>query len=198
MAENSGTRGGVLRALAYYALCLSPLFYLIFLAINNSLGANPIEKLIRLTGTFTYYFIIMTLSVTPVYDILKISYVQRYRKTLGLFSFFYGSLHFLIYAGVDHLFNFTEIFEDMIKHKRIFAGVAAYLIMIPLAVTSTRWAKKKMGGKRWKTLHRFFYLSAIASATHYLLLVKRDLREPAIYFTVVLFLLSYRMRYLKA
>ncbi|MBF0463515.1 MAG: sulfoxide reductase heme-binding subunit YedZ [Nitrospirae bacterium] len=174
------------------------MLYLILLALTGSLGANPIEKLIRITGTFTYHFIILTLAVTPVYDILKINHVQRYKKTFGLFSFFYASLHFMLYAGVDHFFNFMEIFEDMIKHKRIYAGVGAYLIMIPLAVTSTRWAKRTLGGRRWRGLHRLFYLSAIAAAAHYLLVVKRDLREPVIYFTVVLLLLLYRLRHIKA
>ncbi|MBF0519925.1 MAG: sulfoxide reductase heme-binding subunit YedZ [Nitrospirae bacterium] len=194
--KSSGKRDRALRALIII-LCLGPLLYLILLALTGSLGANPIEKLIRLTGTYTYHFIILTLAVTPVYDILKINHVQRYKKTFGLFSFFYASLHFMLYAGVDHFFNFMEIFEDMIKHKRIYAGVGAYLILIPLAVTSTNWAKRTLCGGRWRGLHRLFYLSAIAAAAHYLLLVKRDLKEPAIYAAIVLLLLLYRLRHIR-
>jgi sulfoxide reductase heme-binding subunit YedZ len=192
MEERSGSKDIRVR-IFIYALCLCPLFYLIASALTGALGANPVEKVIHLTGLSTYYFIILTLAVTPAAALFKIKRLPKYRRSLGLFTFFYASLHVIFYAGVDHLFNFREIFEDMLKHKRIFAGVGAYLIMIPLAVTSAGWARRTLGGKTWKVVHRFFYLSAVASATHYLLLVKRDLQKPVIYFTVVLLLLLYRL-----
>lgn len=156
------------------------------------LGANPIEKITHVTGDWTLRFLLITLAITPLRKLLKLPSLIKFRRMLGLFAFFYVSLHFLTYIWLDKFFNLHEILADVAKRKFITVGFTGFVLLIPLALTSTAGWIRRLGGQRWQALHRLIYLAAIAGVIHYLWLVKADIRRPLQYGIVLAILLLYR------
>jgi len=157
------------------------------------LGANPIEKITHVTGDWTLRFLLITLAITPLRKLLNVPSLIRFRRMLGLFAFFYASVHFLTYIWLDKFFNLHEILADVAKRKFITIGFTAFVLLIPLAITSTTGWIRRLGGKRWQALHRLIYLAAIAGVVHYWWLVKADIRRPAQYGILLAILLLYRV-----
>jgi methionine sulfoxide reductase heme-binding subunit len=157
------------------------------------LGANPVEALEHKTGDWTLRFLLITLAITPLRKLLHVPALIKFRRMFGLFAFFYGCLHFATYLGVDKFFNIHEILADVVKRKYITVGFTAFVLLIPLAVTSTAGWIRRLGGKRWQALHRLIYVSAIAGVIHYVWLVKADIREPLEYGAILAVLLAYRV-----
>lgn len=168
-----------------FILALAPLANLVAGACLDDLGANPIEKITRSTGYWTLAFLMITLAVTPLRKLLGWNWPVRMRRMTGLFAFFYGSLHFLTYLVLDQFFDFSAIFADIVKRPFITVGFPAYVLMIPLAVTSTDRMIRRLGGKRWKWLHRLIYPIAVGGVVHFWWLVKKDVSEP-LTFAVIL------------
>ena len=178
---------------AVFLACMVPLGFLGWGAYTQNLGANPIEKITHTTGDWTLRFLLITLSITPARKLLAIPSLIRFRRMLGLFAFFYGSLHFLTYIWLDKFFNLHEMLADIAKRKFITVGLTAFVLLIPLAITSTAGSIRRLGGKRWQMLHRLIYISAICGVIHYLWLVKADIRKPLEYGAILAVLLSYRI-----
>ncbi|MBZ5591462.1 MAG: sulfoxide reductase heme-binding subunit YedZ [Acidobacteriia bacterium] len=178
---------------AVFALCLVPVLLLVWKAFNGGLGANPIEFITHATGDWTLRFLCITLSITPLRKLLRLPELVRFRRMLGLFGFFYGCLHFLTWLVVDKFFDWNEILKDVVKRPYITAGFTGFVLLIPLAVTSTTGWIRRMGGKRWQMLHRLIYVTACAGVVHYYWLVKSDIRLPVFYGAIVAVLLAYRL-----
>jgi methionine sulfoxide reductase heme-binding subunit len=176
-----------------WLLCLLPVARLIFEYKHGGLGANPIEYITLSTGTWTLRLLLATLTITPLRKVTGLNWLIRFRRLIGLFAFFYGFLHLTTYVWLDKFFDFSEMLRDVAKRPFITAGFFAFMSMVPLAVTSTAWAIRKMGGKRWNQLHRLIYLSGIAAIVHFWWKVKADHREPAFYGTILAVLLLYRV-----
>src|SRR5437870_4281299 len=157
------------------------------------LGANPIEAITHTTGDWTLRFLLATLAITPARKLLHLPSLIKFRRMLGLFAFFYACLHFTTYIWLDKFFNLHEMLADVAKRKFITVGFTAFVLLIPLAVTSTAGWIRRLGGKRWQALHRLIYVSAIAGVIHYLWLVKADIRKPLEYGAVLALLLGYRV-----
>jgi sulfoxide reductase heme-binding subunit YedZ len=181
-----------------FVLGLIPLIRLFVLGFLDDLTANPIEFITRSTGTWTITFLCMTLAMSPLRWITGFSQWVQLRKTLGLFTFFYGFLHFTIWYWLDHDFIFTEMISDVVKRPFITMGFIAFVIMSLLAITSNQTAMRLLGGK-WKMLHRFIYLIAICSIFHYIWHKegKRDFTVAYIYTGIILFLLFIRIPKIK-
>ena len=178
---------------AVFILCLVPLGVLVWNAFTGNLSANPIDDITDTTGTWTLRFVMITLAVTPLRKIFGWNFPGRVRRMLGLFTFFYATLHFSTYVYLDQFFDVESILADIPKRPFILAGFTAFVLFIPLAVTSTAGWVRRMGGKRWQLLHRLVYVSAIAGVVHYLWLVKADIQRPLIYGGVLAVLLGYRI-----
>ncbi|HWZ99887.1 MAG TPA: protein-methionine-sulfoxide reductase heme-binding subunit MsrQ [Candidatus Dormibacteraeota bacterium] len=161
--------------------------------LRGDLGINPVETLQHTTGDWTLRFLIFTLAITPLRKTFKLPELIRFRRMLGLFAFFYVFLHFLTYLGPDQSFNFSGMWDDVAKRKFVTVGFAAFVLMIPLAATSTAEMIRRLGGKRWQALHRLIYMSAILGVIHYYWLVKSDVRKPLIYAFFVGILLLWRV-----
>ena len=174
-----------------FIVCLLPLVWLAYKAVFLGLGANPIEKISRYTGDWTLRLLLITLAVTPLRILAGVSLV-KYRRMLGLFTFFYVCLHFLNWLVIDNFFDVESMVKDVIKHPYITVGFAAFVLLIPLAVTSTNAMIKRLG-KNWKRLHQAVYIIAILGVLHYLWLVKADNREPLIYIAILVVLLGVRV-----
>jgi sulfoxide reductase heme-binding subunit YedZ len=179
------------KALVFLAGLL-PLFWVGWRAWQQNLTANPIEYITHFTGDWTIRFLVFTLAVTPLRKLLGLPDLIRFRRMIGLYAFFYGTLHFVTYIWLDKFFDLAEMWKDVAKRPYITAGFTAFVLMIPLAVTSTTGWIRRMGGKRWQMLHRAVYVSAIAGVIHYYWLVKSDVRLPAMYGAFVAMLLGYR------
>jgi sulfoxide reductase heme-binding subunit YedZ len=177
-----------------FTLSLVPIFYIIYQILTNQLGPEPIKDITHHTGKWTLYFIVITLAMTPLKKITKLNIWINYRRMFGLFIFFYASVHLMTYVGLDYRFDLESIGDDIIKKKYIFIGFSAWLLLIPLAVTSNKRMMKILKAK-WKKLHRLIYLISLCGAIHYLWLVKRDLTEPIIFLTVILILLALRFKF---
>ncbi len=177
---------------AIFLVCLLPLARLGWKAFNSGLGANPIQVITFSTGTWTLVFLLVTLSITPLRKLTKQYWLIQYRRMFGLFAFFYGCLHFTTYIWLDQFFDLHSVYKDIYKRPFITVGFTAFVLMIPLAATSTKWAIRKLG-KRWQTLHRLIYLTAIAGVIHFLWAVKLDKRTPEIYASILGVLLLYRL-----
>ena len=173
--------------------CLLPGGLLVWDGMTGGLGANPIEAITHTTGDWTLRFLLVTLAVTPLRWMTGWNPIVRHRRMLGLFAFFYGSLHFLAYAVLDHFFALDSMLEDVVTRRYVTAGFVGFVLMIPLAVTSTQAMIRRLGGRRWRVLHRFVYASAIAGVVHYLWLVKIDVRPPLIYALILSLLLAARL-----
>ncbi|QFY44421.1 sulfoxide reductase heme-binding subunit YedZ [Candidatus Methylospira mobilis] len=178
-----------------FALYLAPAVYLLWGALTNSLGVNPAETLINDSGLWSLRLLWLTLGITPLRKITGWHWLIRLRRVPALFCFFYGCLHFLFYLVFEQAFDFAGVIADISQKPYITVGLAAFLILTPLAVTSTDAMKRRLGGRNWRNLHRLTYVAAIASAFHYLLLVKRDIGPPAIY--IVLLALLFLLRLVK-
>jgi sulfoxide reductase heme-binding subunit YedZ len=175
-----------------FLLCLVPLGMLAWRATHNGLGANPIEFVTHATGDWTLRFLVFTLFVTPARKLLGRPDLIRFRRMLGLYAFFYGSLHFLTYLVADKFFDVAEITADIAKRPFITVGFLGFILMLPLALTSTASSIRRLGGKNWRALHRLVYVSAVAGVVHYWWLVKSDVRLPLLYGVLVGTLLAYR------
>jgi sulfoxide reductase heme-binding subunit YedZ len=176
-----------------FVLCLSPVFLLGWRALHSGLGANPIEFITHFTGDWTLRFLLITLAITPLRKIVGLPELIRFRRMLGLFAFFYGSLHFLTYIWLDKFFDLSDTWKDVVKRPFITAGFLAFVSMVPLAITSTASWIRRLGGARWRMLHRLVYVSAVAGVVHYYWLVKSDVRLPVAYASAVGVLLLYRI-----
>ena len=176
-----------------FLACLMPLILLVVAVAMGNLSANPIQDITQETGAWTLRFLLITLCITPFRKLSGWNAVVRFRRMLGLFAFFYGFLHLITYLWLDQFFSVSDIMHDVVKRPFITAGTAGFLLMVPLAVTSTRKWISKLGGKRWQLLHRLVYISAIAGVTHYLWLVKADIQRPVRYGVLLSFLLTYRL-----
>ena len=178
--------------LLLFALSLLPAGWLGFRLVQGSLGPNPAETLQLETGIWALRFLILTLAVTPIRRLTGWNRVIRFRRMLGLFAFFYACLHLAAYAVLDRYMDFSGVWEDVVKRPFITAGMVALLAMVPLAVTSTKaWIRRL--GRRWQTLHRLIYVSAIAAAIHYLWKVKIMSGSPVYYALIVAALLGFRL-----
>jgi methionine sulfoxide reductase heme-binding subunit len=176
-----------------FLACLAPVASLTWRGFHAELGANPIEAITHGTGDWTLRFLLITLSVTPLRKLTGQYWLINFRRMLGLFAFFYGFLHLMTYVWLDKFFDVHEMLHDIAKRRFITAGMTAFALMIPLALTSTKWAIRKLGGKRWQMLHRLIYASAAAGVIHYIWLVKADLKKPLEYAALLAALLFYRL-----
>ena len=176
-----------------FVAALGPLAWLVFKALQDDLGANPVEFVTHATGDTALIFLLCSLAITPLRKVAKLPDLIRFRRMLGLYAFFYASLHLLTFIGLDHHFHWAEVLPDVYKRPFVTAGFTAWLLMVPLAVTSTAWSIRKLGGKKWQALHRLVYFSAIAGVVHYWWLVKKDITDPAIYGAILAMLLGYRL-----
>ena len=172
---------------------LIPLVLLLWDLYHKRVGPNPLDFATKTTGMLTLVFLSLTVAVTPLRKIFGINSLVKVRRMLGLFAFFYGTLHLLTYVWFDRFFNLISVVQDVGKRPFILFGMLAFVLMVPLAITSTNKMVKRLGGKRWATLHRLVYLSAIAGVTHFWMLVKSDTRLPLTFGFILLFLLGYRL-----
>ena len=184
-----------IKALAFL-LAFLPLIRLIWLGVHDNLSANPIEFIERSTGFWALLFLLITLSLTPIRLVTKRVWQLQLRRMLGLFMFFYACLHITIYLWLDFSFIWADISKDIIKHPRILVGFFAFILAIPLAITSNRVMVRRLG-ERWKQLHQLVYLIAILGVVHFWWLVKKDIREPLIYAIILIILLALRIYYKK-
>lgn len=192
MSQNRTKRMTWIGKPVLFIVCLLPLAMLVWQGLQNGLGANPIETITHHTGEWGLRFLLITLMVTPLRRLSGWNWLQRFRRMLGLFSFFYVFLHFATFVVFDHFFDLQTIFEDVIKRPYITVGFLAFVLLIPLAATSTNGMMKRLG-KNWQRLHRLIYAIAILGVLHFLWLVKADLLEPLIYSSLLMVLLGYRV-----
>jgi sulfoxide reductase heme-binding subunit YedZ len=176
-----------------FLLALLPMGLLVLRGVAGDLSANPIKDITEETGIWTLRFIVLTLTITPLRKISGWAPLVRFRRMIGLYAFFYGSLHFVTYIYLDQFFAFDEILRDVVKRPFITVGFAAFLMMIPLALTSPKIIAKWMGGKKWRLLHRLVYFTALGGVIHYLWLVKADKQRPLMYGGILVVLLGYRL-----
>jgi methionine sulfoxide reductase heme-binding subunit len=175
-----------------FLACLIPLGRLGWKALNAGLGANPIQVITWSTGTWTLVFLVITLSITPVRKLTKQYWLIQFRRMFGLFAFFYACLHFTTYIWLDQFFDLHSIAKDVVKRPFITVGFTAFLLLIPLALTSTQASIRRLG-KRWQTIHRLIYVTAVLGVIHYVWLVKKDIRKPVIYASILGVLFAYRI-----
>lgn len=186
-------RSIVILKVIVWALCLSPVSLLAWKATHDQLGANPLSEVTLSTGHWTLYLLLTTLAISPLRKITGINWLIRFRRLIGLFAFFYGCLHLMTYLWFDKFFDVHEIVKDIYKRPFITAGMTAWTLMLPLALTSTAASIRWLGGKRWQSLHRLVYASAIAGCVHFWWLVKRDLTRPEIVAAILTLLLGFRV-----
>ncbi len=178
---------------AVFIVCLTPLLVLVGEGLTGKLSANPISDITNQTGIWTLRLIVATLAITPLSRITGAHSLIKFRRMVGLFAFFYGSLHFTTYLWLDQFFDWRSIVEDIPKRPFITIGFASFILMIPLAVTSTKKMIRRLGGKRWDTLHRLIYFTAAGACIHYIWLVKVVTYRQILYATLVAALLAFRL-----
>ena len=174
-----------------FLACSIPFCLLIYNGITNNLTANPIKEITHFTGEWTLNFLLITLAVTPLRKITGNNALIRYRRMLGLFTFFYACLHFSTFLALDHFFDWAEIVRDIVKRPYVTVGFTAFILLIPLAVTSTNKMTQRLGNN-WRKLHRLIYLIGVCAIFHYLWLVKADILPPVIYGLILCLLLALR------
>jgi sulfoxide reductase heme-binding subunit YedZ len=179
--------------LVLFINALIPLVLLLWDVYHKRVGPNPLEFATRTTGMLTLVFLCLALAVTPLRKIFGVNTLAKFRRMLGLFAFFYGSLHLLTYVWFDRQFHLLSTIEDIGRRPFILAGMTAFVLMTPLALTSTNRMIKRLGGKRWAQLHRLVYFAAIAGVVHFWMLVKSDTSVPFTFAFILLFLLGYRL-----
>ncbi len=185
-------RRRVFKPVVFFA-CLTPLALLLYDFYREELGANPVESITNTTGIWTLRLIVATIAITPLRWATGLNQLINYRRAIGLFAFFYGTLHFLTYFILDHQLAFGGLWDDVVKRPYITAGFTAFVLMIPLAITSTTGWIRRMGGKRWNLLHRLVYITALAAVLHYFWKVKLDATYPIYYGIGVTILLGIRL-----
>jgi methionine sulfoxide reductase heme-binding subunit len=180
---------------ALFALALVPFAELVRLGFTGGLGANPVEFVLRWLGTWTLVALLATLAITPLRWVTGWAWLIRLRRMLGLYAFFYGTLHVASYVWIDHVFNWADIVGDITRRPYLTFGFLAYALMIPLAITSTNAMVRRLGGRNWQRLHRIVYLVAVLGVLHYWYhkLAKNDLETPTIYALVLGALLGARL-----
>ena len=176
-----------------FIVCLVPLAGLVWDGVHASLGANPVETIRLFTGDWTLRFLLITLAVTPLRRLTGWNALIRVRRMLGLFAFFYAALHVISYVWLDQFFMWDLIIEDVYERPYITVGFTAFLLLLPLALTSTNGMVRRLGGKRWQRLHQLVYVIAVLGVVHFWWLVKSDIREPLLYAVVLALLLGYRL-----
>src|SRR6266436_3269736 len=162
-------------------------------AYHHRLGANPVNFAILTTGMSALTFLLLTLAVTPLRKITGLNWIILSRRTLGLYAFFYASLHFLIFFIFDRSLSISGTLSEMVKRKYLLMGITGLLVMVPLAITSTNAMIKRLGGKRWRALHRLAYVAAVGGVIHYYMQVKADVRLPLVFAAVLTVLFGYRL-----
>ncbi|MGD0630170.1 MAG: protein-methionine-sulfoxide reductase heme-binding subunit MsrQ [Terracidiphilus sp.] len=168
----------ILKTLTWVA-CLWPLALLVYGAVTNTLGPDPTANIELTTGYNTLLLLILSLAITPLRKLTpRLSWLIKFRRLLGLFAFFYGTLHLVTYVALYAGFNVQTMLDDIAKRKFITMGVAAWLLLVPLALTSTNWAIRKLGGKNWNRLHKLVYLAAVCGVIHYWWQVKQGVLSP--------------------
>jgi sulfoxide reductase heme-binding subunit YedZ len=172
---------------------LVPLALLLWDWYHKRVGANPLEFVTRTTGALTLVFLLVSLAITPLRRITGLNWLTRFRRMLGLFAFFYGSLHLLTYVAFDRFFHLTTVPGDVLKRPFIAIGMTAFVLMVPLAITSTDKMVRRLGGKRWILLHRIVYVSGVLGVLHYYMLVKSDVRVPMTFAFLLALLLGFRV-----
>ena len=175
--------------------CLAPLSMLVWKGFHGDLTANPVEYIEHTTGDWTIYFVLITLSITPLRKLVPQLNLIRLRRMTGLYAFFYGFLHFFTYGLFDQMFNWMSITMDVYKRPFITVGFLGFVLMIPLALTSTAGMIRRLGGKRWQRLHQLIYVTGIAGVIHYYWLVKSDITLPVRYGAILAFLLLVRVAF---
>ena len=178
---------------AVFLACLGPLSWLVYNAFWGDLGANPVETITNTTGIWTLRFLAITVAITPFRWVTKWNPIITFRRMIGLYAFFYGTLHFLIYFILDRSLIFDDLWEDIVKRPYITVGFTAFMLMVPLAFTSTTGWIRRMGGKRWNLLHKLVYVSATLGVVHYWWKVKLDVTNPMYYAALVAALLGVRL-----
>lgn len=178
-----------------FVVSLVPLALLVQAALFDvdALGANPIEAINRTLGDWALRFLLITLAVTPLRQLTGRHELVRLRRMLGLFAFFYATLHVASYTGLDQQFNWDEIAKDIIKRPFITAGFVSLVLLLPLAATSTNAMVRRLGGRRWRNLHRLVYVIGAGAVLHFFWMVKSDIREPLVYAVLLALLLGYRL-----
>jgi methionine sulfoxide reductase heme-binding subunit len=179
--------------LVVFVNALVPLVLLLWDLYRKRVGPNPLDFATKTTGMLTLIFLSLTVAITPLRKIFGINSLVKVRRMVGLFAFFYGTLHLLTYIWFDRFFNFIGVAQDVVKRPFILVGMTAFVLMVPLTITSTNKMVKRLGGKRWAQLHRLVYLSAIAGVVHFWMLVKSDTRLPLTFGFILLFVLGYRL-----
>lgn len=194
MINPTAKQFAILKAILFITATL-PFLRLALFTITDNLGANPIEFITRNTGDWTLYFLCITLSVTPLRRLTKWNWLIKLRRMLGLFAFFYVALHFTTFLWFDHFFDVDEMLKDVIKRPFITIGFIAFLLLIPLAVTSTNGMVKRLGGKRWQWLHRLIYVIAPLGIVHFWWMKagKHDFSQPILFGVIVALLLLMRV-----
>lgn len=176
-----------------FLLCLVPLAALVARALTDDLSANPVEFIIRYLGDWALRFLLLALAVTPVRLVTGWNEVARLRRMLGLFAFTYVLLHLLAYTGVDQGFDLVGLWNDIMKRIYITVGMAAFAILLPLAVTSTDAMIRRLGGARWRMLHRLAYPAGVLAVIHYFLMIKAGYQQPMVYAAILAALLGVRL-----
>ncbi len=180
--------------LVVWLACLAPLALLVYRGFTGNLGPDPTATVTHATGFATLRLLVISLAITPLRRLsARLAWLVRFRRLLGLFAFFYGCLHLLTYLWLYSGFNFAAMVDDIAKRRYIMAGMAAWLLLVPLAATSTTWSIRKLGGKRWQALHRLAYVSAICGVIHYWWIVKSGVRTPFAITVILAFLLLARL-----
>ena len=178
---------------AVFLVCLLPLAWLVYNLFFGDLGANPVETITNTTGIWTLRLLAITIAITPLRWLTRWNPIITYRRMIGLFAFFYGTVHFLIYFILDRSLMFDGLWEDIVKRPYITVGFTAFVLMIPLAITSTKGWIRRLGGQRWNLLHKLVYVSASLGVLHYWWKVKLDVTNPLIYAAIVAGLLGWRV-----
>jgi methionine sulfoxide reductase heme-binding subunit len=175
-----------------FIACLLPFSWLVYSAFWGDLGANPVETITNETGIWTLRLIVATIAITPLRWATKWNPIINFRRMIGLFAFFYATIHFMIYFILDRSLMFDGLWEDIVKRPYITVGFTGFVLMIPLAMTSTKGWIRRLGGQRWNTLHKAVYITAVAAVIHYWWKVKLDVTDPMIYAAIVAVLLGAR------
>ncbi|MFN3807560.1 sulfite oxidase heme-binding subunit YedZ [Asticcacaulis sp.] len=185
-------RGFTLDIALICALCLLPVLWLLWRFFHNDLGVNPVETVVRQLGVWGLRLLVLGLALTPLARLLRQGRLIRWRRPIGLFAFGYVTLHLLSYVVIDQYFDWAQIWSDILKRPYITFGMAAFVLLIPLALTSFNAAIRRLGGVVWRNLHRLIYVIVPLGALHYFLLVKADKSMPVVYAAIIAVLLAWR------
>lgn len=180
-----------LKVLVFLA-ALTPFVSLVQSLLTGQLGPNPIDPLTDQTGTYAIRFLLISLALTPLRFLIKQTWPLRFRRMMGLFAFFYAFLHVTVYTVLDQQLDLADIWDDLAERPYILAGTTAFLLLLPLAVTSTKKMVRRLG-QRWLLLHRAVYIASLAAVVHYVWLAKGDIVEPFVYLALLMILFSFRL-----